>query len=459
MKLLFYINILLCFSYTSFGQIQIDQISIESGPAHLTRDQPFTISVVVENSDERPVVIFPELHDLQKRSMSVTSTKNTVGGKTVIVQTIIQEYYATKSGIIEVLPSIVKVGDHSLNLDGQELRVDLLEDGQETVQSEEIQDVVIDETGADDIFLSLSINKRNVFVREGFSVRLSLFVAKSTAVSMEFYRLNEQLQSILKELRPQGCWEENLDIMEIVQRETTVNGRQFSEYRMYEAVFFPLSLKDVRFPALHLRMLAKNADGENLRQFSSKPTTVRVKPLPPHPARDQVSVGQFVLEEGMSQESVVAGESFKYTLKIQGTGNISAIQPPVFMLSSFDLYSPDIRQVIKRGRGRITGEKTFDYTVVARHKGIFPLNNFFGWVYFNPVKETYDTLSSARVIQVVGERSRQIASSAGEFSVYSDLENRSSGSFYLDYRYLARWFINIAAIVMFIAMIWVFFRK
>jgi hypothetical protein len=458
-KLLFYINILLCFSYTVFGQVQIDQISIESGPAHLTRDQPFTISVLVENSDERPVVIFPDLPHLQKRSMSVTSTKNTVGGKTVLVQTIIQEYYATKSGQIDIEAFTVKVADHNFQLEGKVLMVDLPQDDEELIGTEEIQDVEIDETGSDDIFLSLSINKRNVFVREGFSVRLSLFVAKTTAVSMEFYRLNEQLQSMLKELRPPGCWEENLDIMEIVQRETTVNGRQFSEYRMYEAVFFPLSLKDVRFPALHLKMLANNADGENLKQFSSKPVTVRVKPLPPHPARDQVSVGQFSLEEDISQETLVAGESFKYTLKIQGTGNISAIQQPVFMLSSFDLYPPDIRQVIKRGRGRVTGEKTFDYTVVARQNGIFPLNNFFNWIYFNPVKETYDTLSSERVIQVLGEKSRKIPAGAGEFNVYSDLENRSSSSFYLDYRYLARWVINIAAIAMFIAMIWVFIRK
>ncbi len=422
-------------------------------------DQPFTISVVVENSEARPVVIFPDFPEMEKRSVSVTSTMNTISGKTVLVQTIIQEYYALKSGLIELPPFVVMVGEHTIHADGKDLQVGVAAGAHEDDNTEESQEIVVDESGADDIFLSLSINKRNVFVREGFSVRLSLYVANTSALSMEFYRLNEQLQSVLKELRPQGCWEENLDIMEIVQRKTTVNGRPFNEYRMYEAVFFPLTVTDVRFPALHLKMLTKNSQGEVLKQFSSRPVMVRVKPLPPHPARDQVSVGQFFLEEKVNQESLLTGESFRYTFKIQGAGNIAAIQPPAFMLSSFDLYPPDIRQVIKRGNGRVTGEKTFDYTFVARQNGVFPLNNFFNWIYFNPVKEEYDTLSSDRVIRVLGNRTAQLTSASGEFSIYSNLETKSSSGFYLDYRYLARWLINMTVLIMVLSMMWIYFKK
>jgi hypothetical protein len=248
--------------------------------------------------------------------------------------------------------------------------------------------------------------------------------------------------------------------MEVVQRETTFKGKAFNEYTMYEAVYFPLAVTDVYFPALTLKMLMKGSNGkESLIDFTSKPYTVRVKSLPSHPAKDVVAVGQYRLHESVDKDSLAAGESFKYVFSIQGAGNIAAIPIPFSNLTSFDVYAPDVKQIIRRAYGNITGEKTFTYRVVARQNGIFPLNNFFNWIYFNPVTAQYDTLSSTKVVHVLGDRKSQQNTGIGEFSIYSNLELKSSSDFYLDYRYLVRWLINIVVVLIFVTMIWIYVRK
>ncbi|GAB2795592.1 BatD family protein [Rhabdobacter roseus] len=462
MKLYVYLNIILCFS--AYAQQPISDVSVETGDTQLRLDQPFIVSVIVRNSDERPVVSFPEIKGLEKRSASATTTSSTVGGKVVLTQTISQQYFASREGTYEIEGGLVSVNGVKFKLEDLNLTFTAATEANDLAQDSEESEGASVESIEGDIFLALSTTKSSVYIREGFAIRLSLYVAEDAQVDMSFYRLDAQLQAILKKIRPANCWEENVGIEEIIERPVTIQGKKFTEYRMYQAVFFPLTLQAIAFPAISLEMqvLEPGTEGgtrkQSLRKFSAKPAKVLVKELPPHPQKDQVAVGEYRLEERLSEPQVASGESFRYLFKLVGTGNIPALTASEVPASQyFDFYAPDIGQVIRRSYDRVSGEKTFDYFVVAKQKGRFPLGRFFQWIYFDPRRARYDTLRSDKTIEVVGES--KIAEGIGQgtlTSIYDNIEQLDTSESTPNYQEITRNLINAVVLVMLVGMVWIF---
>jgi hypothetical protein len=117
-------------------------------------------------------------------------------------------------------------------------------------------------------------------------------------------------------------------------------------------------------------------------------------------------------------------------------GNIAAIPAPVTQASSsFDIYPPEVSQVIKRSYQSVIGEKTFDYFVVPRKDGTFALGRYFQWIYFNSAKERYDTLRSSRTLEVKGEDYRLAnLSLSGSAGLYDNLESLDSSNESINYK-------------------------
>ncbi|HEV7349335.1 BatD family protein [Telluribacter sp.] len=467
MKLYVFLNIFLCFSLLTSAQEQVPEISVEVGSKTLSINNPFVISVIVRHSEERPTVTFPDIPGLEKRSASATSAVTTLGGKAAMVQTITQQYLATRAGTYEVPPLTITVNKEKIEIEEFTLTFSVDSSGEEPTTSQvpaaPIPEIAAEDLDKGSIFLAVQATKPEVFVREGFAVRFSLYVSENAPVEMEFFQLDSQLQAIIKKLRPASCWEENVGIEEIVQNTVTINGRRFTEYRMYQSVFFPLTTQNVAFPAVTLDMLVyegqdKGNRVKTIRKFTSRPVRVRVQPLPPHPQRDQVAVGEYTLEERVTKQQVASGESFRYIFKIAGTGNLAAVTvPDVLTSASFDFYPPEVSQVVRRSYERVSGEKSFNYFVVARQNGTFPLGRYFQWVYFDPHKARYDTLRSDRVIEVLGEsRPPDVLSSEGDLLTYENLARLDTSEPYINYQSLTRTLINAVVIILLMGTLWMF---
>lgn len=465
MKLYALLNIILCFSGTLFAQSINDASTIELGSKNLTLDQPFLISVVLRDVETRPSVIFPEINGLEKRSKSATSAVSTVDGRKVVIQTITQEYFATRPGNY-LIPDF-KIAVNNLKLQSEEAMVVFskaanAEAPVSTSLTNNFEDEL--EDPSEGIFLSVQTDKKTTYIRQGFALRISLYIAENAPVQMEFYRFNEQLQSILKKLRPANCWEENVGLEEIAKRKVTIKGRRYTEYNMYQARLFPITTEDIEFPAVTLQMLvidnskAVNVERKLVKPFKSKPVKLTVRQLPDHPLRDQVAVGQYALKENLSSSLVYPGESVRYMFKIEGVGNIAAIPAPnVQNNSSFDIYPPEGSQIIKRSSQNVVGEKTFDYFVVPRKDGVFPLSRYFQWVYFDTAKAKYDTLRSAKTLTVKGEDYKLAnLSLSGSLGLYDNLESLDSSKETFDYKKILKDTTNGIVILLLITMIWVF---
>lgn len=464
MKLYALLNIFLCFFSISLAQTPENAATIEYGSKNLTLDQPFLISVVLRDVETRPAVIFPEIKDLEKRSKSATSSVSTVDGRKVVIQTITQEYYATKAGNYLIPEFTLTVNNAKLR--SEETMVVFAKSGEEGGNAIAAENVDVGEVddNTQSVFLSVQTDKKQVYIRQGFAVRISLYIAENAPVEMEFYRFNEQLQGILKILRPVNCWEENVGVEEIIKRKVTIRGRKFAEYNMYQARFFPITTEDIKLPAVKLDMLvtesgrAVNVEKKLVKGFYSRPVTVVVRQLPDHPLRDQLAVGQYSLKERLSSDLVYPGESVRYMFKVEGVGNITAIPAPVIQASSsFDIYPPEVSQITKRSYQSVVGEKTFNYFVVPRKDGQFPLGRYFHWIYFNVEKEKYDTLTSAASLEVRGEDYKlSNLSLSGSSGLYDNLENLDSGREMIDYKRILKDLTNIVIVLLLVTMIWVF---
>lgn len=440
---------------------QVSDIRVEVGETDLKPGQPFELKVFVKNSQDRSEVVFPNLNGLEKGS--TTRLRNLAGsGEIAEPQELIVQQYFFSGEFLDVPSSDVLVDGKSYVVPGFVLKIKIEADDPSAGSSEqgilEIDDPLPDSLEREDVFLTVRPNKTSVYLREGFGAYLSLFVAKDIKLSMEFYNLNKQLNEISKQLRPDGCWEENTWIDEIVPRSINLRGRDYTEYRMFQSVFFPFINKDVHFPSVGLKMNMGD-DAQNLKTFFTRPVTVQVKSLPPHPRSDAVAVGNYELIEVLSDNKTSVGMPFTYRFGVSGQGNITAISAPTTIpVQTFEFYPPQMSQSLRADLKTVTGVKNFDYTLVAKQKGTFPLAGYFQWIFFDPVREVYDTLRSEKTIEVAGSKGAVIESvlPLGENRLYANLEQLDSEAIHRNYTGIFRFVTNVVVFLMLLLVLWIF---
>jgi hypothetical protein len=282
----------------------------------------------------------------------------------------------------------------------------------------------------EDALLALTTSKDEVYVGEGFTTTLSFLVADNNRAPMQFHDLGKQLADILKKLRPANCWEENFNIENIEGEHVEIQGKGYTQYKVYQGTFYPLNTQSVQFPSVGLEMIkfkvAKNPSffgqnrQEDFKTFYTRPISVKVKDLPPHPLRNSVAVGDYQLQEQLSAKSAKTGQSIGYDFRIVGEGNITAIEKPTVRNdANFDFYEPNMKQSIRREGGHVAGNKTYSYFMIPKEPGEFKLGDYFQWVFFNIKTKKYDTLRSNFTVRVEGE------SQKNQF-----IESTDPGSFY-----------------------------
>ncbi len=456
--------------------------SIELGETRFPIERPFTISVVLPNTETRPVLTFPDVPGLTKigTTAGVRSIETTDREQLSLV--IKQSYLATAPGQYRIPAFALVVNGQSLHSDGATLTV---EAGTSASVQPEPTLLLPRSPEAGDAFLRLASDKTTVFTEQGILVRLSLFVAENYPAELRFDRLDAQVQSITERLRPPGVWEENANIREVQPGLVTIGKRRFTEYRLYQATLYPLTGQVLSLPSASLTMLrlpagttAKPADPNTKPErvtFASRPLAVTVQALPPHPLQSQVAVGEFRLVESLPTARVAVGQSVSYEFRIEGIGNIVGIgQPTVVANPDITVYPPAIQTSIDRSGRGVSGHKTFRYFVLPRQTGSFALADMFQWVYFDPQRARYDTLRSLLRLTVGGavstltlapeaveiDSSRSaLAGPGGVGSIYRGLEQMDSTRQPLNTSALLRAVANVLLIGLLLSLLFVFFRK
>lgn len=417
-------------------------IKIILGPDNIALNQAFTITVEVENDRIKSIDNFPEIQGFNRVGQSTSSSTNIINGQYSTTQSIIQNYVPLQEGTVVIRPFTMKVNDKTISSPGKTVTVgppiqqqrrydpfsyDPFEEFFGRRQPQEFIEV------KEDAFLALSVDKDEVYVGEGLTVTLGLYVSVSNKADLEWPNdLSEQLAEIKKKITPANCWEENFKITNLNPESVEINNKRYRQYKLYQAAFYPLNNQAISFPPLTFNMIkykvAKNQtffgrskQADNM-EFTTKARRVKVKDLPPHPLKEQVPVGKYYLSEEISGEKLNTGQSFTYQFTVQGEGNIAAIDNPTVSDSKdFDFYPPNISQNINRSNNKVRGTKSFNYYTIPNEPGEFALGDYIWLVYFDPYEAKYDTLKSNFRVITEGESKKNVSISSNDLGAFYDL--------------------------------------
>lgn len=464
--------------------LSAQEIELNLGPAEIAENQAWTITITVSNERLQNYDDFPDIEGFQKRGTSSSSSTQIINGQISSSQSITMTYVPLKQGIVNVPSFVMTVNGKRISSNGLNVKVGPPVQRQRSRdpfrslfdrdpfddlygRSNETEFIDIDE----DAFLALTTNKSEIYVGEGVTATLSFFVAEDNRAPLQFFELGKQLTPLLKDLRPENCWEENFNIENINGESVEINRKRYTQYKIYQGAFYPLNAEDIKFPRLGLKMIkykvAKNPSffGQNRKEdfkiFYSKPKTIKVKQLPPHPLKDVVAVGDYHLNEELNTNNLETGQSFSYDFNIYGEGNVSAAnKPDINSDEDFDFYEPNVTQNINRRGGRVTGSKSFSYFGIPKEPGTYELGDYFNWVFFNPNNGKYDTLRSTERIVVTGESKKNESIQSNDLGAfYDEIEFADNELVSLDRDEWVKIFANLLILGMLVTSAIIFFKK
>jgi hypothetical protein len=297
---------------------QAQNIQIILGPDEIALNQAFTITVEVQNDRIKNIEGFPQIQGFNPVGQSTSSSTNIINGQYSTTQSIIQNYVPLQEGKVVIPPFTIDVNGKIVKSPGKTVTIgpaiqqqrrydpfsyDPFEEFFGRRQPQEFVEV------KEDAFLALTVDKDEVYVGEGFTATLGLYVSVSNRAQLEWPPdISEQLAEIKKEITPSSCWEENFKITNLNPESVEINGKRYRHWKLYQSSFFPLNEVPISFPSISFDMIkykeAKNQTffGRSKQAdeiaFRTKSKTVKVKELPPHPLKNQVPVGKVLSERG-----------------------------------------------------------------------------------------------------------------------------------------------------------------
>ena len=463
---------------------QNNDVSLIIGEKNITLEDPFIVTVVVKfvGDAQTPESSFPDLPNFTKRGFSKSTSRSFVSGQPVSTCTITQNYAAKKEGNLKVPSFKVKVNGSDLKSEGFVVKVGKVANPEKKISTnedtplpkenpdkkEDFTDFIEGNTKSEldnfntkeDAFLSLSSSKLNPYVGEGFTITLAFYVADNNTAELGFETNNgAQIAAIIKKIKPENCWEESFGMVEIQQNPVGIKGKKYMQYKIYQATFYALNNRPINFPSVnfHLQKFITEKNGQKKAStvtFSTLPIRIVAKELPPHPLRNEVSVGQFSWKESLDKYKVSTGKSVSYRLQISGDGyNIKL--PQTKNDSIFDFFPPKIVGTATPQNDKIITTNSLTFLIIPKRAGNFALDKYFQWVYFNTNTEKYDTLKSKIILGVTGQTIETADTPTAGRTVYDGLENEDSSKEQNNFTKILKDEANILIVIMLIGMIYI----
>ncbi|WP_082026713.1 BatD family protein [Flammeovirga sp. OC4] len=463
-------------SFSTYAQT----VSIAIGRTEIGQNENFEITLTVKNGRLTKYSEFPDIEGFRKGRPSNSSQTSIINGQVSTQQSVVQMYAPTKQGTFKLPPFSMSVNGKSVNSNGATIKVgppvqrqvyDPFADfwgGGSSSRNQQNQQFIDVEA---DAFFSVSTDKNSVYRGEGFKMDISFYVAVTNRAEMDFYKLDEQVTEILKKVKPKNCWEENFNIESVHSEYVTVNGKSYRQYKIYEAMFYPLNTEDIVIEPTELQMIKyqvaqrQSFFGRNSKEtvevFKSRGKTIKVKPLPNSQYKSIASVGNYRLRQKLSDTEIQTGESVTLEFKVEGVGNISSIREPD-LVESEDLlfYPPSVSQNIKRANGKVVGSKEFVYYIEPQEPGEYDLKDFISLTIFNTRTKKYETLYPEGTVVVKGKSLRDAKISKTDLgSFYDAMKNADNTLLSMDNTPMIQIILNIFVVITLVVTAVLLFKK
>ena len=250
-----------------------------------------------------------------------------------------------------------------------------------------------------DIFVNVSVNRRDVYVGEPVAVTVKLYtkVNLSGINEIKYPPFNGFLRTEVPTPPLTSLRQEN------------IRGTIYGTGVVQQLLLYPQVTGEITIDPVQISVLVQKKTGQSdpffgdffstvqnvPRTVASQPVKIRVRPLPGKEPDDYSGiVGQLSMKAGIDKDTVNVNDPVNFKVTVSGTGNFRVAATPALKLSpDIEVYDPKITDDTKNTMNGTTGQRIFDFLLIPRHNGEFAIPPV-TYSYFNPSSGKYEKLST-----------------------------------------------------------------
>jgi hypothetical protein len=395
--------VILFFTNNILGQ---DIYVKEEYPAAVTVGEQFTVMWTVNSGGgEFSAPAFTGFYKIMGPQTSYSSSTQIINGKMSNSTSYSYVYYiqAVKEGKYVIPPATFTYRNKTYSSDSLRIEVvgstaqrqNTTSGGNNTSAGQEV------ESGGKDLFISLSVNRREVFIGEPVVATVKIYsrVNISGINEIKYPSFSSFLKSDIETPPLTSLRQENVN-------GTIYGSGVVQQFLLYPQITGEINIDPVQISVL-IQQKVKGAQSDPFfgdffssyqtvpKAVASQPVKIKVKPLPGiQPADFSGVIGKLDIKATMNKDAVNVNDAITYKIVISGNGNLKIASAPVLKLSpDIEVYDPKISDDLKNGINGTTGQKSFEYLMIPRHYGDFTVPPV-SYSYFNLASGRYEELTT-----------------------------------------------------------------
>lgn len=366
--------------------------------------EQFTISWTINSGGGEFVPpSFEGFYKLMGPQTSYSSSTQIINGKMTRETTYSYVYYlqAVKSGKFVLPPATFIHKNRTFSADS--VRIEVIGTGS-TQPAANAPGTSVSEAGEpvretrDDIFLNLSVNKKEVFIGEHIVATVKIYT------KVDISGINE-----IKYPGFEGFLRTDLNTPPLTSlKRENVNGTIYGTGVVQQFLLYPQVSGEITIDPVQITALVQQRSGQSdpfFGDFFSTYTTVpkailspvvriKVKPLPGiKPVDFSGIVGKVSLTASLDKDSVKVNDAISLKIVLSGSGNLRLANAPDLKLpADVEVYDPKISDDLRNASDGTSGRKTFEYLLIPRHHGEYSIPPV-SYSYFDISTRKYEKLT------------------------------------------------------------------
>lgn len=396
-KILIY-HLLLFLAATLYSQ----DIKVEAEyPSVVEAGQQFSVSWTVNTrGGQFSAPSFEGFYKLMGPQTSYSSSTQIINGKVSQKTTYSHLYYlqALEEGSFVIPPASFTFRNKTYYSDSLRIEVVGTIANRQNVQAAGEEDTRI-ETANKDLFLDLSVNRREVYIGEHITATIKIYTR------VDLSGINE-----IKYPPFTGFLKTDIETPALTSlKQENIKGTIYGTGVIQQFLLFPQVTGEITIDPVQISVLVRQKSGQTdpffgdffstyqtiPRAVISPVVKINVKPLPGTKPDDFSGVvGKLDLKATIDKDTVTVNDAVNFKITVSGNGNLKLASAPTMKLSpDIEVYDPQVKDNIKNSINGTSGLRTFEYLLIPRHHGDFSIPPV-SYSFFNTSTGKYETLTT-----------------------------------------------------------------
>lgn len=395
-KILIY-HLLLFLTATLYAQ---DIIVEAEYPSVVEAGQQFSVSWTVNTrGGQFSAPSFEGFYKLMGPQTSYSSSTQIINGKMSQKTTYSHLYYlqALEKGTFVIPPASFTLRNKTYYSDSLRIEVIGTAANRQNVQAGEEETPV--ETANNDLFLDLSVSRREVYIGEHITAIIKIFTR------VDLSGINE-----IKYPPFTGFLKTDIETPALTSlKQENIKGTIYGTGVIQQFLLFPQVTGEITIDPVQISVLVRQKSaqtdpffGDFFSSYQTIPRAVvspvvkiNVKPLPGTKPDDFSGVvGKLDLKATFDKDTVTVNDAVNFKITVSGNGNLKLAGAPTMKLSpDIEVYDPRVKDNIQNSINGTSGQRTFEYLLIPRHHGDFSIPPV-TYSYFNTSAGRYETLTT-----------------------------------------------------------------